>query len=187
MGGGYDTDPVWSPDGSKICWISMERDGYEADKQRLMVADLNYPEDGSLPGVSRIRELTGNFKYNVAAPVWDEDGKTIYFNALTEGLQALYQVNVDEQQIKRLTPENQWNDYDSPFYIEKDGEDGKRLYSTWCSLTAPSEIVVTRVLLNEFQGTTPITRENEWISSALKPVRTEDRVLFPAPFGPITA
>ena len=51
MGGGYDTDPVWSPDGSKICWISMERDGYEADKQRLMVADLNYPADGSLPGV----------------------------------------------------------------------------------------------------------------------------------------
>ena len=197
MGGGYDTDPVWSPDGSKICWISMERDGYEADKQRLMVADLNYPEDGSLPGVSRIRELTGNFKYNVAAPVWDEDGKTIYFNALTEGLQALYQVNVDEQQIKRLTPENQWNDYDSPFYIEKDGEDGKKLYSTWCSLTAPSEIVVTRVLLNEFQGTTPITRENEWISSALKPVRTEDRhittidgkdmltwVMYPPDFDP---
>ena len=173
MGGGYDTDPVWSPDGSKICWISMERDGYEADKQRLMVADLNYPEDGSLPGVSRIRELTGNFKYNVAAPVWDKDGKTIYFNALTEGLQALYQVNVDEQQIKRLTPENQWNDYDSPFYIEKDGEDGKRLYSTWCSLTAPSEIVVTRVLLDEFQGTTTITLENEWIISAIKHVSTE--------------
>ena len=40
--GGYDTDPVWSPDGSKICWVSMERDGYEADKQRLMVAELNW-------------------------------------------------------------------------------------------------------------------------------------------------
>ena len=42
MNGGYDTDPVWSPDGKSLAWISMERDGYEADKQRLMVAQLEW-------------------------------------------------------------------------------------------------------------------------------------------------
>ena len=46
MGGGYDTDPQWSPDGKKICWVSMERDGYEADKQRLMVADVALSKAG---------------------------------------------------------------------------------------------------------------------------------------------
>ena len=38
--GGYDLNPLYSPDGSKIAWLSMERDGYESDLQRLMVQDL---------------------------------------------------------------------------------------------------------------------------------------------------
>ena len=37
---GYDTDPVFSPDGRYIAWSSMKRDGYEADKERLFVIDL---------------------------------------------------------------------------------------------------------------------------------------------------
>jgi hypothetical protein len=50
-GGGYDTDPVWSPDGTRLAWLSMARDGYEADKTRLLVADLRYPiiEDDFAP------------------------------------------------------------------------------------------------------------------------------------------
>ena len=28
---GYDTNPQYSPDGKSIAWLSMERDGYEAD------------------------------------------------------------------------------------------------------------------------------------------------------------
>ncbi len=30
--GGYDTDPIWSPDGKNSAWMFMERDGYEADQ-----------------------------------------------------------------------------------------------------------------------------------------------------------
>ena len=88
MKGGYDTDPVWSPDGSKICWISMERDGYEADKQRLMVADVSISNDGT-PVVSDIKDLTADFKYNVSGPVWSADSKSIYFASLAEGLQGI--------------------------------------------------------------------------------------------------
>ena len=72
MKGGYDTDPVWSPDGSKICWISMERDGYEADKQRLMIASVNWTE-GTMPLISDIRDITADFRYNVSGPVWSGD------------------------------------------------------------------------------------------------------------------
>lgn len=39
--GGYDTDPAWSPDGSRLAWISMERDGYEADRQRLLAVEMS--------------------------------------------------------------------------------------------------------------------------------------------------
>ncbi len=29
---GYDTNPVYSPDGKYVAWLSMEHDGYESDK-----------------------------------------------------------------------------------------------------------------------------------------------------------
>ncbi|MBQ2006700.1 MAG: PD40 domain-containing protein, partial [Bacteroidales bacterium] len=40
--GGYDTDPAWSEDGKHLAWISMARDGYEADQQRLFVCDVDF-------------------------------------------------------------------------------------------------------------------------------------------------
>jgi Tol biopolymer transport system component len=78
MGGGYDTDPAWSPDGSKLCWVSMERDGYEADKQRLMIAELDW-NNGSMPKVSNIMDITAGFRYDANSPVWSEDSEKIYF------------------------------------------------------------------------------------------------------------
>lgn len=41
---GYDTNPMFSPDGSKIAWLSMERDGYESDLNRLFIMDLKTGE-----------------------------------------------------------------------------------------------------------------------------------------------
>ena len=73
-GGGYDTDPVWSPDGKAIAWLHMERDGYEADKTDLFLAELQSEEEGegqtSNPAALNIRNLTSGFAYNVAGPVW---------------------------------------------------------------------------------------------------------------------
>ena len=37
---GYDQNPVFSHNGKMVAWESMERDGYESDKLRLMVMDL---------------------------------------------------------------------------------------------------------------------------------------------------
>ncbi|MBQ4287358.1 MAG: PD40 domain-containing protein, partial [Bacteroidales bacterium] len=57
VGGGYDTDPLWSPDGTKLAWIRMARDGYEADKTDIMVTDVIAGADGSL-SFNNIRNLT---------------------------------------------------------------------------------------------------------------------------------
>lgn len=35
---GYDTNPAFSPDGRYMAWLSMERDGYEADKTVCLYA-----------------------------------------------------------------------------------------------------------------------------------------------------
>lgn len=176
MKGGYDTDPLWSPDGSKLCWISMERDGYEADKQRLMLADIEISE--GLAKATDIKDLTADFKYNAAGPFWAEDSKSICFNALAEGLQAIFEVSLEGDnfgQIARLTDENQWYDYSSPFYVKHNEDGSKTLYSTLCNLTFPSEIAATTLRDGAFESTVLISSENAHITSQLSPVRMEDR------------
>lgn len=176
MKGGYDTDPLWSPDGSKLCWISMERDGYEADKQRLMVADIAVSEGVATAG--NIKDITADFKYNAAGPLWADDGKSIYFNALAEGLQGIFEASTASDgawTIARLTAEDQWYDYSSPFCVKNNEDGSKTLYSTICNLTFPSEIAATTLRDGAFESTVLTTSENAHITSQLSPVRMEDR------------
>ncbi len=192
MKGGYDTDPVWSPDGSKICWVSMERDGYEADKQRLMIAELDW-SNPAMPAAKNIMDITAGFKYNVSGPAWSDDAKTIYFASLTEGLQAMYEASCGDGAwtINRLTADGLWYDFGSPFHVVEN-EDGRTLYTTWCSMDFPTELVA--VHNGECQQ---ITHENEHILSQLTDHETEARwlktvdgkdmltwVLYPPQFDP---
>lgn len=166
MGGGYDTEPTWSPDGQHIAWLSMARDGYEADKTRLMVADV---ADGK---AEAIRDLTAGFKYNAAAPVWDDDSRTIYFNALAEGLQGIFKANVDGT-ISRITSDTQWCDYNSPFAVKK-SDKGTTLLASWCSMDFPTELVSVSA---KDGSTVQITKENEHILSQLADHKMEARMV----------
>ena len=198
MGGGYDTDPVWSPDGSKLCWISMERDGYEADKQRLIVAEVTIPETmDEMPEISKIQDITVDFKYNVSSPVWTSDSKGIYFSALAEGIQGIFKAYEESEswEIVRITGEDLWYDFGSPFHVsENDGT--LTLYTTWCSMDFPTELVAVRCSGDETDYT-QITDENGHILSQLAPHKTEARyvktvdgkdmltwVLYPPQFDP---
>lgn len=173
MKGGYDTDPVWSPDGSMICWVSMERDGYEADKQRLMVASLDWSEK-SMPAINDIKDITADFKYNVSGPSWSADSKGIYFASLAEGLQGMFEAVCDNGswKIERLTGDDMWYDFGSPFHIVEN-ENGRTLYTTWCSMDFPTELVA--VTLGENAGYKQITDENGHILSQLAEHKTEAR------------
>ncbi len=197
MKGGYDTDPVWSPDGSKIAWISMERDGYEADKQRLMVADVIWTE-GTMPEIGDIRNITAGFRYNAAGPVWTADSKGIYFHSLTEGLQAMYEASSEEDgawTINRLTGPEEWYDFGSPFHVTENAEGGKTLYTTWCSMDFPTELVAVNI--GDKTVYQQITDENGHILGQLAGHETEARmvktvdgkdmltwVLYPPQFDP---
>ncbi len=171
MAGGYDTDPAWSPDGKQIAWLSMERDGYEADKVRLMVADLadaQAPSEGQseIPHVNGIRNLTADFKYNAGGIVWADDSKSIYFNSLIEGLQAICNVTVADAGIKRITPDDAWYDFNSPFAIVD-----STLLASYCSMEFPTELVA----VNETDGTFGrITDENGGIIGQLTAYETRE-------------
>ena len=198
--GGYDTDPVWSPDGSKICWVSMERDGYEADKQRLMISDLNWSEldENGCPKASEPVDATADFKYNVSGPVWDESCNEIFFASLAEGLQGIFKAESAEEgwQITRLTDEDRWNDFGSPFHIAKTDEGGLEMLTTWCSMDFPTELAAV-VVSPEGVEYKPVTTENEHILSQIAEHNTEARyvktvdgkdmltwVLYPPQFDP---
>ena len=192
MGGGYDTDPVWSPDGTKLCWISMERDGYEADKQRLIVADADW--SGYMPKISGIIDVTVDFKYNATSPVWSADSKSIYFAALAEGIQGIFKASEEAEswEISRITGDDMWYDFGSPFHIAENKDGSTTIYTTWCSMDFPTELVAVH------NGTyTQLTHENDHILNQLAPHETEARyiktvddkdmltwVLYPPQFDP---
>ena len=172
--GGYDTDPVWSPDGEHLAWISMARDGYEADQQRLMVADIDFGMGGEAGqsaevAVRNIRRLGEDFDHDVAGPVWH--GNQIYFNALvSEAVQSIFRAGLDGS-IERLTPGDWWTDFFSPFAI-LDRKDGNvELLTSYYSLEFPQELV------SVVPGTEPsfkqITSENKHILDRLSPISEE--------------
>ena len=165
-GGGYDTDPVWSPDGRHLAWISMARDGYEADQQRLMVCDTDLSADTI---VSNTRDLNINFDHDVAGPVWH--GDEVFFNALvSEGIQGLFCADLSGE-IQRITEKDWWFDFFSPFAVIEHSE-GVRLLCSYYSLEFPLELVEVDITA---AGTTykQITSENEHILSQLKPIKEE--------------
>ena len=78
---GYDTNPSFSPTGN-LTWLQMKRDGYEADKNDIIVnfkgANVN---------------LTANWDGSVESFIWSKDGKNVYFQAPIDGTLQLFIVD----------------------------------------------------------------------------------------------
>ena len=92
---GYDTNPQYSPDGKYIAWQSMERDGYEADLNRLFVMDLATGEK---------RFVSRAFESNVDAFLWNKDSQSIYFIGVWHGETQIYNIGLaDNDSLNRLT------------------------------------------------------------------------------------
>jgi len=91
---GYDISPVYSPDGSKIAWESMEHNGYESDKSRLFVHDFT---TGTKTDYSR------DFDQNSNGLTWSDDGKSIYFISDIHATDEIYRLDLKNGKITRIT------------------------------------------------------------------------------------
>ena len=91
---GYDKNPVFSPDGKQLAWESMERDGYEADKSRLFIGEI---ETGAKKDYSTL------FDQNCNNLTWSADGKSIYFISDIHATDEIYKLDIADEKITRLT------------------------------------------------------------------------------------
>ena len=78
---GYDTNPSFSPNGH-LTWLQMKRNGYEADKNDIIVRFNDYDMN-----------LTAQWDGTVNSYVWSKDGRKVYFTAPVDGTTQLFEVN----------------------------------------------------------------------------------------------
>lgn len=90
---GYDTDPVFSPDGNSLAWLSMGTAKYESDKKRLMVMDMNSRES---------KDLTANWDYWPEQIAWSKNGKSIWFVGYYLGTEPVFTIDVNSCAIDTI-------------------------------------------------------------------------------------
>ena len=79
---GYDTNPAFSSQGT-LAWLQMKRDGYESDKNDIVLL-----LDGNTVN------LTAHWDNTVREFHWSNDGTKIYFTAAVKGTVHLFEIAV---------------------------------------------------------------------------------------------
>lgn len=128
--------PVLSPDGSRAAWLEMREDGYEADRLRVMIYEI---ESGQR------WDATPSWDRSPSAIVWAPNGKKVFLQAEDQGHVKVFELDVPQpdseglnlttaKEPKPLTSEH------SVAHIEALADD--RLLVTWSSLTTPNQVSV---------------------------------------------
>lgn len=177
---GYDTHPVFSSKGA-LAWLSMGRDGYESDKNDIVV--LN-------EGVKM--NLTAHWDGTVNTFVWSHDGRKIYFTAPVDGTVQIFEVDYPGRTrkmpvVKQLTQ----GQFDVTGII---GQVGGMLYVTRTDMNHATEVFSVDLRKGSF---TQLTHVNDEIYSNLSLSKVEKRyaqttdgkqmlvwVIFPPDFDP---
>ncbi len=79
---GYDINPSFNSKG-ELAWLSMQRDGFESDKQDIFVSN----------GTTKMNLTKLRDDIHVDAFRWADDGKAIYFIAAVNGTKQLFEVS----------------------------------------------------------------------------------------------
>ncbi len=157
---GYDTNPTFSPCGNYIAWLSMKRDGYESDRNRLCVMNLATGEQKYLTDGNGSKIL---FDSNVDTYSWAPDSKSLYFTGTWHGCTQVYNITLGCE-LKQITD----GDYD---YLSAATTAGGNLLVTRQSISEPTDIYS----IGSNGAITRLTAENEHILSQLDDIKVEAR------------
>ena len=164
---GYDQNPKFSPDGRYVAWLSMERNGYEADRQRLCCYDLTTGEKSY---------LTEDFDSNVDDFCWSDNTKDalIYYIGVWHATENLYAVTLDKKgtsKTVRLT--NDCADWGGVQLLNN----GRQLLMERHSYTEPADLYVVTPNTKKPEKTAiqQVTQENKHILDQLAKPSVESR------------
>jgi dipeptidyl aminopeptidase/acylaminoacyl peptidase len=121
---GNDSQPLYSPDGKYIAYRKMERAGFEADRNQLVLYER---------ATGRHINLTEQVDYSVHDVVWSPDSKMLYFNADDKGNESIFRVSVQTKKVDALLTTG----YNTQLRMSPDG---KSLLFLRESINTPAEL-----------------------------------------------
>jgi dipeptidyl aminopeptidase/acylaminoacyl peptidase len=123
---GYDNDPVYSPDGKWLAFHSMERPGFEADRNRIMLFDRASGE---------IHELTAGLDLTAHGSQWLADSSGMLFVAEYRGTEQVFRIPLNGNRAEQLT--SGWYN----FRLCAPLNDAKTVLAARQSMLRPEELV----------------------------------------------
>ena len=173
---GYDQSPKFSPDGRYVAWLSMQRDGYESDRQRLCVCDLQSGEK---------RYVTESFDSSVDDFVWGDDSNTLYFIGVWHATVNLYRTSLEGQVTQLTDDQADWGSLQliprpTPNPSRNGGEKADadictRLLMERHDYFHPADLYQVRVIGDSVAESSRLTAENDHILSQLASGSCEPR------------
>jgi len=160
---GYDVAPAFNKDGSKLAWLSMARDGYEADKNDIIVMDVESMKK---------MNITARWDGTAEGFIWSNSNEKIYFNAPYEGTEQLFDVNVPEREKDKTTVNNiTKGKYDINGII---GEASGEVIVSRCDMNHAAELYSVKPKYGDMHQ---LTHENDDIYRHIKKSKTELRAV----------
>jgi dipeptidyl aminopeptidase/acylaminoacyl peptidase len=152
---GSDTTPRYSPDGRYIAYRSQARQGYEADRFRLMLYDRQ-------AGTSR--ELSTGFDRWVSDLAWSPDSKRLFLTVEDRGRESIYSAPLSGDKFGTLVS----GATNSGLTVSADG---RALAFTRSSARLPAEVFKASA---DGSDAAQLTRTNEALMSQLNLGAVED-------------
>ena len=152
---GYDSEPSYSADGKKIAWLSMKENGFESDKNDIIVYDLETKSK---------RNLTKEIDITVSSFIWDDKGEKVYFRAVVEARYQLFELNVKSKKHSIITK--------GMHNFTSIGFAGKQLIAGKQSMNHPTDIYSVNI---SDGGQTQLTDANKEIYDDLEIGNIESR------------
>ncbi|MBI3450034.1 MAG: S9 family peptidase [Acidobacteria bacterium] len=129
-----DTAPAYAPDGSSIAYLAMQRPGYEADRQRVVLYDRR---DG------KRRVLTEGWDRSAGSLAWAPGGKALLVTATDTARQRVFSIDPATSKITTIVADH-YNSGVAPV-MASGGPGAGRIVFAQDSLTSPAEIFTARL------------------------------------------